>query len=151
MEDKTDGVENLNVEVSEENGNIVFLHKIVKGKASRSYGIHVAKLAGVPNVLLENAEKKLDILETEGKRISVTDSFLSEHASSHNSEHQKEEQLSFFRSEINPAVEELKKLDLMEVKPSEANIISARGACSSEPCWKGWPRTISGNIRRIKV
>ena len=36
LEDKTDGVENLNVEVSEENGNIVFLHKIVKGKASRS-------------------------------------------------------------------------------------------------------------------
>ena len=50
LEDKTDGVENLNVEVSEENGNIVFLHKIVKGKASRSYGIHVAKLAGVPNI-----------------------------------------------------------------------------------------------------
>lgn len=120
LEDKTDGVENLNVEVSEENGNIVFLHKIVKGKASRSYGIHVAKLAGVPNILLENAEKKLDILETEGERTSVTDSFLSEHASSHNSEHQKEEQLSFFGSEINPAVEELKKLDLMEVKPSEA-------------------------------
>lgn len=120
LEDRTDGVENLNVEVSEENGNIVFLHKIVKGKASRSYGIHVAKLAGVPNVLLENAEKKLDILETEGEKTSVADSFLSEHASSHNSEHQKEEQLSFFGSEINPAVEELKKLDLMEVKPSEA-------------------------------
>ena len=70
--------------------------------------------------MLENAEKKLDILETEGERTSVTDSFLSEHASSHNSEHQKEEQLSFFGSEINSAVEELKKLDLMEVKPSEA-------------------------------
>ena len=41
------GVENLNVDVSEENGNIVFLHKIIPGSASKSYGIHVAKLAGV--------------------------------------------------------------------------------------------------------
>jgi len=48
LETAMKGLKNLNVEVSEENGNIVFLHKIIEGSASRSYGIHVAKLAGVP-------------------------------------------------------------------------------------------------------
>ena len=43
-----EGVRNLNVDVAEENGDVVFLHKIVEGSASRSYGIHVAKLAGAP-------------------------------------------------------------------------------------------------------
>ncbi len=59
------GVKNLNVDVSEENGNIVFLHKIVDGAASRSYGIHVAKLAGVPDEVLASAKRKLRELENE--------------------------------------------------------------------------------------
>ena len=48
LEDSIEGVKNLNVDVAEENGDVVFLHKIVEGSASRSYGIHVAKLAGAP-------------------------------------------------------------------------------------------------------
>ncbi len=63
LSDKISGVKNLNVDVSEENGTIVFLHKIVDGAASRSYGIHVAKLAGVPQNVLDAAQKKLDELE----------------------------------------------------------------------------------------
>lgn len=63
LEKTTMGFKNLNVDVAEENGNIVFLHKIVEGSASRSYGIHVAKIAGVPKELLERAEEKLDELE----------------------------------------------------------------------------------------
>ncbi len=65
LSDKIKGVQNLNVDVSEENGSIVFLHKIVEGPASRSYGIHVAKLAGVPENVLKSAQKKLDQLENE--------------------------------------------------------------------------------------
>ena len=63
MEKNVPGFKNLSVDVSEENGDIVFLHKIVEGSASRSYGIHVAKLAGVPTELLETAETKLNELE----------------------------------------------------------------------------------------
>ena len=63
MEKSVPGFKNLSVDVSEENGDIVFLHKIVEGSASRSYGIHVAKLAGVPTELLETAETKLNDLE----------------------------------------------------------------------------------------
>ncbi len=57
------GFKNLTVDVADENGKIVFLHKIVEGSASKSYGIHVAYLAGVPTELLENATIKLEILE----------------------------------------------------------------------------------------
>ncbi|QIB69414.1 DNA mismatch repair protein MutS [Aminipila butyrica] len=63
LEELVPGVKNLNVDVAEENGNIVFLHKIVSGSASKSYGIHVAKIAGVPKMVLEAAENKLTGLE----------------------------------------------------------------------------------------
>ena len=113
-EEELRGVQNLNVDVSEDNGNIVFLHKIVPGSASRSYGIHVARLAGVPAVLLNNAEDKLLRLEEEGAAGSVTKAFS---APPRKDEPQ---QLSFFAPEDNPAIEELRKLDLMEVTPSQA-------------------------------
>ena len=57
------GFRNLNVEVKEEDGTIVFLHQIGYGSASRSYGIHVAQLAGVPQALLKRATEKLEDLE----------------------------------------------------------------------------------------
>ena len=63
LEDSISGVKNLNVDVAEENGNIVFLHKIAVGPASRSYGIHVAKLAGVPKSMLDRADDILYNLE----------------------------------------------------------------------------------------
>jgi DNA mismatch repair protein MutS len=64
LSESVHGVKNLNVDVSESRGSIVFLHKIVEGSASRSYGIHVAKLAGVPNEVLQTAEDRLQMLES---------------------------------------------------------------------------------------
>ena len=58
-----DGVENLNVAVREWQGEIIFLHRIVKGHADQSYGIHVAKLAGVPGDVVERARNILQHLE----------------------------------------------------------------------------------------
>jgi DNA mismatch repair protein MutS len=63
IEGELPGFKNLTVDVADENGKIVFLHKIVEGSASKSYGIHVAYLAGVPKELLENANIKLELLE----------------------------------------------------------------------------------------
>ncbi|MEG0292360.1 MAG: DNA mismatch repair protein MutS [Anaerovoracaceae bacterium] len=73
MEKDTQGFKNLNVDVAEENGEIVFLHKIIEGSASRSYGIHVAKLAGVPEELLDVAKEKLDELESTNNSKSLED------------------------------------------------------------------------------
>ena len=117
LEDKVPGIFNLNVDVAEEGGEIVFLHKIVPGGASRSYGIHVAKLAGVPASILEGANTKLAQLE----------SGAAEYISQKNAEHESKyepafgEQLSLFNpNEGNEIVEKVKNIDLMNVKPSEA-------------------------------
>ncbi|SCJ81114.1 DNA mismatch repair protein mutS [uncultured Eubacterium sp.] len=114
LEEQIQGVRNLNVDVSEENGNIVFLHKIIPGSASRSYGIHVAKLAGIPLALLENAQNKLHGLEAGSVQIEITAPKQSEITVTD------EEQISFFTPGPNPVVDRLKELDLMEVTPSQA-------------------------------
>ncbi|MBX9742446.1 MAG: DNA mismatch repair protein MutS [Chthoniobacterales bacterium] len=66
------GVRNLNVVVREQSDEIIFLHKIVPGAADRSYGIQVARLAGLPHVVIERAKEILKNLEkaelnTEGR------------------------------------------------------------------------------------
>jgi DNA mismatch repair protein MutS len=58
-------VRNLNVSVQEWNDEVVFLHKIVPGSADKSYGIHVARLAGVPRPVNERAKQILSQLENE--------------------------------------------------------------------------------------
>ncbi len=58
-----DGVRNLNVAVREWEGEVIFLHRVVPGSTDRSYGIHVAKLAGVPAEVLERAREILTMLE----------------------------------------------------------------------------------------
>ena len=116
LEDKVGGVRNLNVDVAEENGDIVFLHKIIPGSASRSYGIHVARLAGIPGSLLEEAEERLEALE-EGSR--ERSSALPEKKKKKEAEPQPL-QLSFFREKTEPALEKLRNLDLMEITPSGA-------------------------------
>ena len=63
LEDSLKGLENIHVGAVEENGEVVFLHKMMPGPADKSYGIHVAKLAGLPEELLERAATILEKLE----------------------------------------------------------------------------------------
>src|SRR5205823_425077 len=63
LADRPEGLRNYNVQVQEGNGAIVFLHRIAPGSADRSYGIHVARLAGVPREVLQRAEQVLGELE----------------------------------------------------------------------------------------
>ena len=60
---KLDGVENATVTVKEWNGDVIFLHEVRKGTADRSYGVQVAKLAGLPASVVERARVVLDALE----------------------------------------------------------------------------------------
>ena len=111
LEEQLHGVKNLNVDVAEQNGNIVFLHKIVEGSASRSYGIHVAKLAGIPKSLLDRAQEKLSELESgnpDGYMASVSKDRVCE------------EQISMFSPEPSPVIDKLRTLNLMEITPSQA-------------------------------
>ncbi len=108
------GVRNLNVDVTESDGTIVFLHKIVEGSASRSYGIHVARLAGVPETLLFAAENKLAELE------SGSDAAPSIPAVSETNHNEKEQQITFFKGSDDRLVHTLRSLDLMNITPAMA-------------------------------
>ncbi len=61
--DKFEGIVNMNVAVKEEGDHITFLHKIVPGTADKSYGIHVAKLAGLPPEVIARSKEIYDTLE----------------------------------------------------------------------------------------
>lgn len=122
LEARLPGVRNLNVDVAEENGTIIFLHKIIEGSASRSYGIHVAKLAGVPEPILLAAEDKLLELES-GK--SDTGAILPDEIAERfpaGISNVKEEpvQLSFWGKDQDPLIQRIRKLNLMEITPSQA-------------------------------
>lgn len=116
LEGHLKGLRNLNVDVTEANGDVIFLHKIVQGSASRSYGIHVAKLAGIPSLLLEQAEIKLKELETGNETCEP----ISVKKETKESSEGQEQQISFFSFAPNPVAEQLKKLDLMSLTPSRA-------------------------------
>lgn len=68
LEDKIPGAVNYSVAVHEAEDNIIFLRKIVKGGTDKSYGIHVARLAGLPSCLLERAKEILEHLEENANR-----------------------------------------------------------------------------------
>ena len=63
-----DSVFNLTMDVQEIDGKVVFLHRVKEGAADRSYGIHVARLAGLPASVIERAEERLAELESEDER-----------------------------------------------------------------------------------
>ena len=130
LEKKVKGLKNLNVTVAEANGQVVFLHKIAEGSASQSYGIEVARLAGVPEQLLDAAADKLADLESNSQRETIdkaddnAEKELVDNKnitnSDENGQTHKEEQISFLSFAPDPVVERLKALDLMELTPSEA-------------------------------
>ncbi|MFK8018551.1 MAG: DNA mismatch repair protein MutS [Pseudomonadales bacterium] len=64
LEDEHDGVRNVHLDATEFDDNIVFLHSVQEGPANQSYGIHVAKLAGIPASVIRSARGKLQELES---------------------------------------------------------------------------------------
>ena len=100
------GVHNYNVAVSESDGKVVFLHKIVPGGADRSYGIHVAQLAGVPQPVIQRAGEILHQLEASSGQAVHIDANAPL-------------QLGLF-PETNPLLDEIKALDINAISPIEA-------------------------------
>lgn len=72
LEDSIENIKNFYIAVEERGNDIQFLHKVMPGKMDESYGIHVAKIAGLPSSLLDNARDKLKLLEKEkGTHLSL--------------------------------------------------------------------------------
>ncbi len=106
LSDLLPGVRNYNVAVSEAGGQVVFLHKIVPGGADRSYGIHVAQLAGIPRPVIQRASEILQQLEaSSGKAVKINPMAA--------------QQIRLF-PETNPLLDELTGLDVNSLSPIEA-------------------------------
>ena len=100
------GVRNYNVAVSEADGKVVFLHKIIPGGADRSYGIHVAQLAGLPAPVIQRANEIMAELEkTSGRAVKIDP-------------HAAHQALLF--PESSPLLDELKAVDMNSLSPIEA-------------------------------
>jgi DNA mismatch repair protein MutS len=104
-------VKNYNMAVTEDEGKVVFLRKVVPGGADKSYGIHVAQLAGLPKVVIHRAEEILKILEAE--RLETRESGKSGPSSD------QPLQLSIFGGE-SQVEEEIRALDVDSMSPIEA-------------------------------
>jgi len=100
------GVHNYNVAVSEADGRVVFLHKIVPGGADKSYGIHVGQLAGLPRPVVQRADEIMRQLESSSGEAVKLNPLAPK-------------QLALF-PETNPLLDELKSLDLNTLSPIEA-------------------------------
>ena len=68
LENNLVNLKNIHVSAHEEDGNITFLHKIKKGSIDKSYGIHVAKLANLPDSLIKRANQILNVYESKEKK-----------------------------------------------------------------------------------
>lgn len=119
LDESLNRLRNVHVGATESNGELVFLHKIQPGPADKSYGIHVAKLAGLPNGLLHRANDILTQLEQQ-----AADDHQTAQTSQETPERPAELQTSLFPLEQiddkqAEVVSQLKKLDLMSKTPMQ--------------------------------
>ncbi|EHJ53345.1 DNA mismatch repair protein MutS [Streptococcus macacae] len=107
---------NVHVATLEKDGEVTFLHKITDGPADKSYGIHVAKIAGLPDELLSHADHILFDLESSSQAVSVQTKAKAEQ------NHSVDEQLSLFNvdDDHSELIAKLKHLDVANLTPREA-------------------------------
>ena len=106
LEKKINSIKNVHVSASEKDGNVTFLHKVVDGAVDKSYGIHVAKLAGMPDGLLKRAKEILDFYESNDKKADEQGMQCS---------------FDFSEPEVkNPILDKLREADVLRMTPIEA-------------------------------
>ncbi len=112
LEEKIDGVKNYSIAVKEKGEDIIFLRKIVRGGTDESYGIHVARLAGVPKVVTNKANKILQSIERKnvltGKKEEKKD------------KKQVEGQFDMYNYKLAEIAHEIDKINLDELTPIDA-------------------------------
>jgi DNA mismatch repair protein MutS len=112
LPEQLSGVKNYHVSVKEAGGSVVFLRKVEPGAADRSYGIEVAKLAGLPNEVVVRAREVLAEHESAERR-------MSEHLTPE-AEAVRPTQLTIFTPLSQPVLEKLREVDLNRLTPLEA-------------------------------
>ena len=110
LEKKIEGVKNYSVAVKEKGENVIFLRKIVKGGTDESYGIHVAKLAGVPQPIIKRSN---EILKTLEKKVKIN-------SEAKESKKVVQGQLDMYNYKLADIAYELDKINLNELTPIDA-------------------------------
>ncbi|MDZ4769024.1 MAG: DNA mismatch repair protein MutS [Chloroflexota bacterium] len=106
---------NYNVAVAEQNDEIAFLHKVIPGGADRSYGVHVAQIAGMPRPVVARARELLKMLESGGANYAPAPSKKVKETAK-----DAPTQFSFIDRGVHPAIDALKALDVDALSPFEA-------------------------------
>ena len=112
LEERLPGVRNYSMTVSEGKDGIMFLHQVVPGAAGRSYGIEVARIAGLPDVVLRRAFELLEIFEKDGLDTGDIPAPLPQVAL--------RRQIMLLSPESDAVVEELAEIDTDNITPMEA-------------------------------
>lgn len=107
LEEKYDSIENLTIAVDRQEDDIIFLRKIIKGFTNNSYGIDVAKLAGIDDRIINRAKYILAIIEKENEGISID----------LNKEFIREEKSN---PELENFINKLREINILELSPMEA-------------------------------
>lgn len=130
LDKSLENLKNVHVGAVEKNGELVFLHKVEDGPADQSYGIHVAKLAGMPQSLLARATSILSQLE--GEEVTIPDAVhetVEEPKAATKEPDETKGQMELFQTvELDPkyeqVIEQIKKLNLMSMTPMDVmNVI----------------------------
>ncbi|TVP92307.1 DNA mismatch repair protein MutS [Alkalibacterium sp.] len=125
LEDRLEGLQNVHVGAVEEEGELVFLHKMMPGPADKSYGVQVAKLAGLPTDLLKRAETILTDLEQKETDLFVDETKETADVKKVSADKtlQEEVQLDLFGTlsdKEQEILEEVRKLSVLNTTPIEA-------------------------------
>jgi DNA mismatch repair protein MutS len=115
LANRLEGVANYRVAVKEQGDRIVWLHKVLPGGTDRSYGVHVARMAGVPPEVVQRAEQILREFERRGVQGATQPP-----ASDAPTVRTKKLQLTLFEAEEHPVLEALRALDITTLSPVEA-------------------------------
>jgi DNA mismatch repair protein MutS len=110
------GVHNVHLSATEHNDNIVFLHRIEEGAASQSYGLQVAKLAGIPQAVINEAQQQLQLLESGEHPHSIT---TNDQKSSSNRQ-ATPQQNELFPAPPHPVLVALEAIDPNDLSPKQA-------------------------------
>ncbi len=113
LENKLDGVKNYSIAVKEKGEDVIFLRKIVKGGTDESYGVHVARLAGVPKIVTKRANEILKSIE---RKNALTNETINKKSESKNVNGQ----LDMYNYKLAQIAHELDKVNVNELTPIDA-------------------------------
>lgn len=120
LDQKISSLRNIHVGAIEENNQVIFQHKILDGPADKSYGIHVARLAGLPEEVLQRSENVLKALEASANKGRKNDSKVASHVQ----ELEAPKQMSLFTVEEDPDLtkvqQEIEAVSLLNLTPLQA-------------------------------